>query len=51
MTLSRIPSSTEHVEFRVNLPGPPGKAKYSPVTDSAPVQRWKGEKNPGRGVK
>ena len=23
-----IPSSTELVEFRVNQPGPPGKAKY-----------------------
>ena len=27
------PSSAEHEEFRVNLPGPPGKAKYdlSPI--------------------
>jgi hypothetical protein len=30
----RCPSSTELVEFRVNLPGPPGKAKYFLMTDS-----------------
>jgi hypothetical protein len=31
------PSSAEHEKFCANLPGPPGKAKYSPVTDSEPV--------------
>ncbi len=41
----------EHVEFRVNQPGPPGKAKYDYVTDSEIVPRGNGEKNPGRGVK
>ena len=41
----------EHVEFRVNLRGPPRKAKYYCVTDSETVPRGKGEKNPGRGVK
>ena len=32
------PSSTEHEEFRVNLPGPPGKAKYdlSPIVYPVP---------------
>jgi hypothetical protein len=29
-----IPSSMEHVKFRVNLRGPPRKAKYSWMTDS-----------------
>jgi hypothetical protein len=48
---SCIPSSLEHVKFRVNQPGPPGKAKYDCVTDSERVPRGKGEKNPGRGVK
>ncbi len=40
-----------HEKSRVNPPGPPGKAKYVCVTDSEPVPRGKGEKNPGRGVK
>ena len=31
--------------------GPSSKAKYSLVTDSEPVQWWKGEKHPERGVK
>jgi hypothetical protein len=36
--LGRIfPSSSEPVEFAVNLPGPPGKPKYSLVTDSGQV--------------
>ena len=39
----------EHVKLRGNLPGPPGKAKYSLVTDSELVPRGKGEKNPGEG--
>ena len=32
-----ILSTAEQVEFCGNLPGPPGKAKYSSVTDSEPV--------------
>lgn len=48
---SGILSSTGHVESRVNPPRPRGKAKYSHLTDSEPVPRGKGEKNPGRGVK
>ena len=46
-----IPSSMEHVKFRVNLRGPPRKAKYYWMTDSEIVPWGKGEKNPGRGVK
>ena len=46
---SCIPSSTEHVEFRVNLRGPPRKAKYYYVTDSETVPWGKGEKNPDEG--
>ena len=46
-----LPSSMEHVEFRVNLRGPPRKAKYSWISDRELVPRGKGEKNPGRGVK
>ena len=33
----------------MNSPGPPGKAKYSLVTDSERVPRGKGEKHPGEG--
>ena len=40
-----------HVKSRVNLRGPPRKAKYSWVTDSEPVPGGNGEKNPPRGVK
>ncbi len=40
-----------HVKSRVNLRGPPRKAKYSWVTDSELVPRGNGEKNPHRGVK
>ena len=32
------------MEPRVNLPGPPGKAKYSSMTDSEVVGRLKDEK-------
>ena len=32
-----------------NLGGPPSKAKYGLMTDSEPVPRGKGEKNPGEG--
>ena len=31
------PSSSEPVEFAVNLPGPPGKPKYFSMTDSGLV--------------
>lgn len=48
---SWIPSSTGHVESRVNQRGPSRKAKYYCVTDSETVPRGKGEKNPARGVK
>ena len=37
------------MKFRVNLRGPPRKAKYSCVTDSETVPRGKGEKNPREG--
>ena len=32
------------MEPRVKQPGPPGKAKYSSMTDSEPVGRLNGEK-------
>jgi len=32
-----FPSRTGHVKPRLNLPGPPGKAKYSHMTDSVLV--------------
>lgn len=50
-SLKLFPSSMGHVESRVNLRGPPRKAKYSWMSDSEIVPRGKGEKNPGRGVK
>ena len=34
---SILPSRAEHEKFRLNLPGPPGKAKYSHMTDSETV--------------
>ena len=34
---SSILSIAEHVKFRMNQPGPSGKAKYSIETDSEPV--------------
>lgn len=43
------PSTTEHVQFCLNLPGPSGKAKYYSSTDSVQVPRGKGEKNPCEG--
>ena len=46
-----FPSSSELVEFAVNLAGPPAKPKYSLMTDSGLVPGGKGEKYPGRGVK
>ena len=49
--MARIPSRARHVKPGLNPGGPPSKAKYSSVTDSEPVPRGKGEKNPERGVK
>jgi hypothetical protein len=37
------------VERRAKQGGPSPKAKYSPATDSEPVRRLKGEKNPVEG--
>ena len=39
-------SSTELVELRVKLGGPPSKAKYYVTTDSGQVWRLNDEKNP-----
>ena len=44
-----FPSTTGPEESCGNLGGPPSKAKDSLVTDSVPVPRGKGEKNPGEG--
>ena len=38
-----------HEESGQNSRGPPRKAKYSQETDSVPVPRGKGEKNPEQG--
>ncbi len=46
-----LPSRAEHEKFRLNPPGPPGKAKYSHMTDSVTVPWGKGEKYPWWGVK
>ena len=46
---SVTPSRAGHVKSCLNPPGPPGKAKYSRETDSEPVPRGKGEKNPMQG--
>ena len=45
------PSTAGHVKPGGKQGGPPSKPEYSPVTDSGPVPRGKGEKHPGRGVK
>ena len=45
----RYLSRTRHVEASLNLRGPSRKAKYSLATDSAPVARAKGGKNPDKG--
>ena len=42
---SGILSSAGHEKSCVKPPGPSGKAKYSPKTDSVPVPWGKGEKN------
>ena len=39
-----LPSRAEHEKFRLNLPRPRGKAKYSQMTDSVTVPWGKGEK-------
>ncbi len=44
--LSAFQSSTELVELRVKLGGPPSKAKYSSTTDSGTVRRLNDEKHP-----
>ena len=41
---SSILGSAGHEKSCMNLPGPSGKAKYSPETDSEPVPWGKGEK-------
>ena len=41
-----IPSNTRHAKSGMNPGGPPPKAKYKLMTDSAQVARVKGEKNP-----
>lgn len=43
------PSSTEHVKLGVNLDRPLSKAKYDSATDSEPVARANGEKDPCEG--
>ena len=48
---SEFPSTARHVKPCRNMRRPLRKAKYYLVTDSEPVPRGKGEKNPGRGVK
>ena len=45
----RLPSTTGHVKPCGNLGGPSSKAKYYLATDSEPVPRGKGEKNPSEG--
>ncbi len=37
----------EHVKFRVNLRGPPRKAKYSWMTDSEQYREGKVKRTPG----
>ena len=46
-----ILSRAGHEKPCLKLGGPPSKAKYELMTDSAEVPRGKGEKNPERGVK
>ena len=45
MIVSRILSSAGHEKSCMNLPGPSGKAKYEPETDSVRVPWGKGEKH------
>ena len=44
-----IPSNAVHVKLCMNPSRPRDKAKYSLATDSEPVPRGKGEKNPCEG--
>ena len=44
--LRSIPSRTAHVKRRLNPGGPPSKAKYCLVTDSAQYREGKVKKNP-----
>ena len=44
-----ILSRTGHEKSCLNLGGPPSKAKYYLLTDSAQVPRGKDEKNPDKG--
>ena len=46
-----IQSRPGHVKPGPKQGGPPSKAEHSPMTDSEPVPRGKGEKHPERGVK
>ena len=46
-----IQSRAGHVKPGPKQGGPPSKAEHSPMTDSEPVPRGKGEKHPERGVK
>ena len=48
---SAIQSRAGHVKPGPKRGGPPSKAEHSPMTDSEPVPRGKGEKHPERGVK
>ena len=48
---SLIQSRAGHVKPGPKQGGPPSKAEHSPMTDSEPVPRGKGEKHPERGVK
>ena len=41
-----LPSRAVHVKFRLNLPGPPGKAKYSYMTDSEEYREGKVKSTP-----
>ena len=49
LSLEGYLSRSGHVEPRLNPRGPSRKAKYSQVTDSEPVARAKGGKNPDKG--
>lgn len=45
-TYDKFLSTAEHVKFGTNPGRPLSKAKYSLATDSEPVPRGKGEKDP-----
>ena len=45
--INLFPSRTEHVKLCLNLPGPPGKAKYSYMTDSEEYREGKVKSTPG----